>query len=107
MKNKTLAKWGAAHALGVLGYILLLAIFMSRANDWFGAVDHDILSPLAALMLFLLSALITGGLVLGKPIMLYLDGQKKDGVKLLLFTGLALFILTCLVFFVLLLSRQS
>ncbi len=106
MKNKTLAKWGATHAFGVLVYVLLVALFMNKANDIFGTADHDIITPIAFLMLFLFSALTTGSLVLGKPIMLYLDGQKKEGVKLLLFTGLSLFILTCLIFFILILVRQ-
>jgi hypothetical protein len=42
--------------------------------------------------------LVTGGLILGRPIMLYLDGQKKEGVKLLFYTGASLFILLILAF---------
>jgi hypothetical protein len=52
-------------------------------------------------MLFVFSALVTGGLVLGRPLLLYIDGQKKEGVKLLLFTGLGLFLFTILTFVVL------
>ena len=83
MKNSKLIKWGATHALGVLVYILLLNAFFNKANDWFGSADVDIITPAAAMMVFVFSALVTGGLVLGKPIMLYIDGHKKDGVKLL------------------------
>lgn len=105
MKNSTLVRWAATHALGVLVYIFLVATFMSKANDLFGTADQDIVTPIAFLMLFLFSALVTSGLVLGKPIMLYLDGQKKDGVKLFLFTGASLFILMLLVFVVLMIMR--
>ncbi|MEI6835425.1 MAG: hypothetical protein WCK59_01205 [Candidatus Falkowbacteria bacterium] len=105
MKNSTLVKWGATHALGVLAYIFLLATFFSKANDFFGKADHSIVSPMAALMLFVFSSLVTGGLVLGKPIMLYLDGQKKEGVKLLFFTGASIFIFMLLTFTVLLLLK--
>jgi hypothetical protein len=105
MKNSTLIRWGATHAIGVLIYIFLLAVFFNGANDWFGKADKNIITPVAALMLFVFSALVTGGLVLGKPIMLYLDGQKKEGVKLLFFTGIGIFILMSLVFTVLLIMK--
>jgi len=105
MKNLTLFKWGATHALGVLVYIFLLATFFSKANDFFGKTDHSIVSPMAALMLFVFSALVTGGLVLGKPLMLYLDGHKKEGVKLLFFTGIGLFVFMVLVFTILLIMK--
>ncbi|MCR4274819.1 MAG: hypothetical protein NUW02_02090 [Candidatus Campbellbacteria bacterium] len=34
--------------------------------------------PIFMLLLFVVSASITGGLVLGKPILLYLDGMKRE-----------------------------
>ena len=105
MKNSTLAKWGAAQAFGVFVYILLLAAFFNGANDWFGQADQKIVTPVAALLLFVFSALVTGGLVLGKPLMLYFDGQKKEGVKLLFFTGLGLFFFMILAFAALLMMK--
>lgn len=101
MKNSTLIKWGMTHAFGVFVYILLLGVFFNKASDWFGGADKDIVSPVAALMLLVFSALVTGGLVLGKPLMLYIDGQKKEGIKLLFFTGFGLFIFMVLTFAVL------
>jgi len=105
MKNSTLVKWGVAHAFGVLVYIFLLATFFDQATSWFGQADKKIITPMAALMLLVFSALLTGGLVLGKPIMLYLDGHKKEGVKLLFFTGISLFVFMALTFTVLLIMR--
>jgi len=105
MKNSTLAKWGATQALGVSIYVFLLSAFINKATDWFGKVDQKIITPAAALMLFVFSALVTGGLVLGKSIMLYLDGQKKEGVKLLFFTGVGMFIFMSLIFIVLLIMK--
>lgn len=105
MKNSTLIKWGATHAFGVLFYIFLLATFFSQASNWFGQADQKIVTPMAALMLFVFSALVVGGLVLGKPLTLYIDGYKKEGVKLLFFTGACLFIFIILVFTVLFLMK--
>ncbi len=105
MKNSTLFWRGLLNSFGVLVYVLLFSMFISQINEWFGTDDKAIITPAAALMMLVLSALVTGGLVLGKPVMLYLDGKKKEGVKLLLFTGLGLFIFTILVFFALLLMK--
>jgi len=105
MKNSTLARRGIAQAFGVLVYIFLLATFFNRASDWFGEADQEIIAPVAALMLFVFSALVTGGLVLGKPLMLYFDGQKKEGAKLLFFTGIGLFVFMTITFVVLLILK--
>lgn len=98
MKNYKLIKWGIVHALGVLAYIVLLALFMNNANNWFGEDDRGILAPIAMLLLFILSALVTSSLVLAKPIMLYIDGKKKEAIKLLFFTGFSIFVLVLIVF---------
>ena len=105
MKNSTLVKWGLIHAFGVFTYAFLIAVFMNKANGWFGGADKSIVTPMAALMLFIFSALVTGGLVLGKPLMLYLDGHKKEGIKLLLFTGAGLFVFMSLTFLILLIMK--
>ena len=105
MKNLSLFWRGMLHSLGVFIYVLLFATFIDKANAWFGTVDKSIITPAAALMMFVFSALVTGGLVLGGPIMLYLDGKKKEGVGLLIFTGLGLFIFTVLVFSILFIIR--
>lgn len=92
MKSKKIYQWAALDALGTALYILLVGAFMNNASKIFGEVDNKLISPAVFLLIFILSALITGSLVLGRPVMLYLDGQKKEGIKLLLFTGICLFI---------------
>jgi len=105
MNNKQIIKKGIINSLGVLVYIFLLSSFMSQANNWFGTTDQDIVTPVAVLMLFIFSALVTGGLVLGNPLALYLDGKKKEAIKLLFITGASLFVLMVIVFVVLLLLK--
>lgn len=105
MKNSKLIKWGITHALGVFAYITLLSIFMSNASSWFGEKDQEIITPIVVLLLLVFSALVTGGLVLAKPLMLYIDGKKKEGVKLLFYTGLSIFVLILLASLVLLISK--
>jgi hypothetical protein len=55
--------------------------------------------------MFVFSALVTGYLVLGKPIMMYMDGQKKEALRLLFYTGAFLFILMLIGFIVILAGK--
>lgn len=98
MKNSTLFFRGFLHALGVSAYVFFVALFMKYGERIFPDVDNDLLAPLVFILLFVFSALVTGSLVLAKPIMLYLDGKKKEGLKLFIFTGLNL--LLCLLVFI-------
>ncbi|MHC1737743.1 MAG: hypothetical protein AB9882_07005 [Ignavibacteriaceae bacterium] len=92
MNNNYLVKRGIFDALGTAAYVFLVSQIMSRGEEIFGNVENNPLAPMVFLLLFLFSALVTGYLVLGKPIMMYVDGQKKEAVRLLFYTGAALFI---------------
>lgn len=73
------------HALGTLIYIVLVATLMQNGDKIFGEMDN-FLGPIAFLLLFTLSAIVVGGLILIKPLALYLDGKKKEALSLLLMT---------------------
>ena len=92
MDNKKLIYYGAAHSLGVLAYVSLLVLFLNNAQKLFGKNDN-VMTDVIMLLIFILSALITGSLVLGRPIMFYLDGKKTEAVKLLFYTTASLFVL--------------
>ena len=77
---KKLIKNGLLLALGTTAYVVGVAWFMTNAEKGFGN-GKTIWAPIAFLLLFVLSAAVTGGLVLGRPVMLFLDGKKKDAVK--------------------------
>ena len=79
--NKKLVKYGLVHALGEAAYIVLVALFMRYANRYFGQ-GPNILGIAAFLMIFVLSAAVSGALILGKPILLYLDNKKKEAIEL-------------------------
>ncbi|MDP2736884.1 MAG: hypothetical protein Q8O59_03880 [bacterium] len=95
MEDKKLFFYGAAHSLGVLAYVSLVVLFMSNAQNIFGKGDN-FMTGIIILLVFILSALITGSLVLGKPALLYLDGKKAEAIKLLFYTIISLFILLLL-----------
>jgi len=102
MNNNYLLKRAIGDALGTAIYVFLVSQIMTHGDQLFGEIENNSLAPMVFLLMFVFSALVTGYLVLGKPIMLYLDGQKKEAVRLLFYTGASLFILMLIGFIIIL-----
>jgi len=96
MKNSKLISFSVLHSLGVLVYVTLVALFMNNAENILGKKDN-FMTGIIVLLIFILSALITSSLVLGRPILFYLDGKKTEAVKLLLYTIISLAVILVLV----------
>ncbi len=80
-----LIKRGFLNALGTGAYVAIIVTIVFNGEKMFGSINSA-LAPIAVLLLFITSATITGSLVLGKPLLMYIDGQKKEAVHLLLYT---------------------
>jgi hypothetical protein len=81
--DKKIIKHAFLLALGEGIYISLVALLMFTVQKLFGGKpDPVIVAPIAFLLLFVISAAISGALILGRPAMLYLDGKKKDALQL-------------------------
>ena len=105
MKNPIL-KYAGLNALGTLLYVVFVASFLSHTSQIFAdAPQKTVLIPIAMLLLLVCSASITGSLVLGRPILWYLDGKKKEAVSLLMATVGFLFLIMMLAFSALALMR--
>ena len=102
MDRKEITKQAVTNALGVYVYVLLVALLMWQGNALFGTED-TMLSMAAFLMLFVLSAGVVGTFILGRPILLYLDGKKKEAVTLFANTIVGILVLTLLSMLVLIL----
>lgn len=75
--------------LGVFAYITLLVAGMANAENFFGSDLERVapyIIPVFMLMLFVISATVTGLLVLYKPVTLYMEGMKREAFILLLST---------------------
>ena len=93
-------------ALGEGIYISLVALLLFTVGKLFGSKpDPVIIAPIAFLLLFVISASISGALILGKPLMLYMDGKKKDALWLFGAT-IAWLVLFLIVAFVIVAVRQ-
>ncbi|MCX6813566.1 MAG: hypothetical protein NTV77_03790 [Candidatus Azambacteria bacterium] len=91
MNKSKIIFYSIVNSLGVLAYIFLLVSFISNAQKIFGK-PPEILISATMLLLFVLSASITGLLVLGRPGHLYFNGYKKEGLILLFSTLACLFV---------------
>lgn len=90
------------NAIAASAYITVVATIMFNGNKLFGPKD-TIVTPIAVLSLFTLSAAVMGYLFLYQPIMLFLDGKKKPAVQLFLQTIAVFAGITVLVFILMLL----
>lgn len=86
-------------ALGVVAYISLLTLIVYLLeNGIVPAPEIEFIGPMILLLTFVISAAITGGLVLGYPIILFLEKRKRDALILffetigflVLFLGIAI-----------------
>ena len=96
MEPKSLPLQALVNAAAGSLYILLIAWSMFNVVQLIPKED-TFLAPATFLLLFVLSAAIEGTLVLGQPIMLYLDGKKTEGLKLLAMTLGWFFIILALI----------
>ena len=80
IKNKAILLYGLGHAVLVFAYVAGVAWILFNGQQIFGQ-SHSFWGPLSFLLLFVLSASIVGALVLGRPVLLYLDGRKPEALK--------------------------
>lgn len=99
MKNSKLIIYAAVHSLGIFLYTAGVSWFLFNGEKLFGKAK-SFWTPLSILLLFVFSAAAVGLLFFGRPIYFYLNGFKKEGLKLLFYTLGFLFIVVSVVFFV-------
>jgi hypothetical protein len=99
MLDKKIVKQSLSYAAVAVLYIVVVATIMRNAEKLFGGKGPDnILAPIGILLLLVVSAATMGILVFGKPVMLYIDGKKREAVMMLVSTIASLAIITVLVF---------
>ena len=99
MDKNNLFRRAFLNALGVAVYTVAFAYFVNNLQQWFGPEPAGWLSFAMMIMIFIISACVTGSLVLLKPILLYLEGQKKEAVHLFAYTLLFLIVLALIISF--------
>ncbi|KPJ85851.1 hypothetical protein AMJ57_01580 [Parcubacteria bacterium SG8_24] len=93
MKKIGLVWQAAAAALGVFVYTSAVSWLLFNGEAIFGKAE-SFLMPVALLLLLVFSVAVVGVLIFGRPVWLYLQGAKKESVRLLLLTLAFLFVIT-------------
>lgn len=97
MKRPNLFVISLASMASLILYVIGVAWLMSNGERFFGRLP-GVLGPTAFLLLFVLSASVTSSLFLGYPLYLYLDGKKKEALRLFAYNLATLFTLTFVYF---------
>ncbi len=82
----TIIKRSFLNALGTVAYITLVATVMRSLERFAGNEPDGFFAPVLFLTMFIVSAAITGGLVIGRPLLVYIRGERSEAVKLFLCT---------------------
>jgi len=101
--NKIL-KTAVFDSLATTAYIVAISTFMFWAGETKLGANNTFLIPIVMLLLFVVSAAITGFLVFGQPVIMYYEGKKKDALQLLTYTlailsGVTIFSIILLIIF--------
>lgn len=87
-------------------YIAGVGTFMNFASKLKIGDDDSFFGPIAFLSVFVLSAAVTSSLMFGKPALWYLDGKKKEALSLGMQTIGFFFVITVVIFTVLVISTR-
>ena len=85
MSRKTTIKYAFWHAIAAALYITAVAGLMTNANKFLGQANN-VLGVMSFLLTFVISAAVMGLLIFGRPAMWYVNGAKKEGVVLSIYT---------------------
>ncbi len=107
MSNKKIIVCAATHAALTALYVAAIASLMTYGETIFGEMPKNVFAPMGFLLLFVVSAAITGSLVFGKPLLWYLDGKKREAVRLAIYTILFLAVIVFAIFLSLALTAPS
>ena len=89
------------NALFAILYIMTLVAGVFYGSDFLGDFfQESIFLPMGFLATFVLSAALMGYTFLYQPLLLILDGHRKKGVELFLYTVVAFAAMTALVIFI-------
>ena len=101
MKDKKMWLFAGLDSLGTFVYVFVVAWFMANAENIFGKKIGQMYSGAMILLLLVISVLVTGFLVFGRPIILFINNKRRESIYLLIATNICLFVillLTVLIF---------
>lgn len=101
MLDKKIITQSLSFAAAAVIYVVLVATMMNNTERIFGQQKESVLGPIVFLLLLVVSVATMGVLIFGKPVMLYIDGKKREAVAMVICTIGSLAIFTALLVVVL------
>ena len=105
MLNTKILKQSLFFSSLAIFYIVIVSTVMQNASRFIGSDNDSMFAPIVFLLLLVISAATMGVLIFGKPVMLYIDGKKREAVQMVAYTISCLAIFTVLLFVVIAVSR--
>ena len=99
-----ITKQAGRNAFLAFVYVAAVGTFLSHASTIFGPKDTAF-TPVAVLMLLVFSASLMGILIFGQPVMWFIDGKRKEALRLMAYTMGSLLVLLILTFAALLIFQ--
>lgn len=75
------------NAFAALAYIVGIVLVLNFVTKRASFQGNNLIAPITMLSVFTLSAGVMGYIFISQPVLLYLDGKKKEAVRLFLHTG--------------------
>lgn len=97
MTKSKLIKISLLNSILAALHVSAVALLMSNGQKLFGH-NNNVFSGIAILLLFVISAAVMGSLILGRPVLMYLDELKKEALKLFYLTVAWLALIATLIF---------
>ncbi len=98
--SKKIFKHALLEAGLAIVYIVLVVLLLNNGNRFFGKEDN-IGMPILALLLLVFSVAFMGVTIFGRSILWYLEGQKKEAIKLIFYKLSVLFVALVALFIIL------
>jgi len=86
LKNKSKPFLGFLQASGLVTYILLVSVFLNNIEKIFHKDTGEYMAPILMLLLFIISAVISSSLVLGRAGVLFWENKFSEAFTLLAWT---------------------
>lgn len=79
-------KYSLINGLSTVLYVIIIVLSINFIGNTLSDKPETVLIPIVMLLLFVISAAITGMLVLGRPLIWYLNGDKSEALRLAIST---------------------
>ena len=82
---------GLLQAIGLILYVIIFAVSANQVREWspvYGTAINPVASIITFLLAFVISALICGSLIFLYPALLFFEGKREAGLRIIFWSTL-------------------